>query len=498
MKIGRPADAEKVLADQLAHSLAPSDEQRAYMGMEHSAAEPLAALVSLYHHAGRHGDVLLLLEKSAHWGVKDLAQFLSPQTSHLDSENRTTVLRAAAAALTNAGRNGEARAIVDALLNHEGGNDRDYELLLKIAGQDAVPTLDALFARDQFEERPLIWKALLLLQAGKDGEAEKIARQAVAIDPSDGEEGKDDRMRVYSVLADIRAARGDPKEAEILRGAVRAIRLSEQADDLSSAGLLSRAMKMYTDSLNHFADAYCIQSRLAVHLSEMGRHEEAAKHYAKAFELMPDSFGRVESHCFGCEGAFRGTQAQSVAERVFTTLAVKTPDKPQVHYLLGYLRQQQHREKDAIPHFRQALKLDPDYLNAWKHLAELGHEHRLPVAERDAITLNILRLDPLGRHGSADLHAISDLRSLWFAAETAAKSFVKPPATLMPLPASRTEIEKQERDSKKITTRFPGRYQRFNSRGSDPVTPGTALAQHPVLYAITNFVTAGAPLTGEE
>ncbi len=67
------------------------------------------------------------------------------------------------------------------------------------------------------------------------------------------------------------------------------------------------------------ADAYCIQSRLAVRLSEPGQHELAAKHYEKALALMPDSFGRVESHGFGCEGAFGVTEAQSAAERTGET-----------------------------------------------------------------------------------------------------------------------------------------------------------------------------------
>ena len=52
-----------------------------------------------------------------------------------------------------------------------------------------------------------------------------------------------------------------------------------------------------------FADAYCIQSRLALRYSELGDYVKAEQHYQRAFELMPDSFGRIESHCFGCEGA---------------------------------------------------------------------------------------------------------------------------------------------------------------------------------------------------
>ena len=83
---------------------------------------------------------------------------------------------------------------------------------------------------------------------------------------------------------------------------------------------------------------------------------------------MPESFGRVESHCFGCEGVFHGELAQNIAEKVFGELAAKTPDKPQVHYLLGYLREEQGRYQEALPELQKAVKLDPDYLNAWKHL----------------------------------------------------------------------------------------------------------------------------------
>ena len=272
---------------------------------------------------------------------------------------------------------------------------------------------------------------------------------------------------------------------------MRAIRLSEQADDYQAAGLLSRGVKMYQDSLKHFADAYCIQSRLAVQLTALGLHETAAQHYEKAFELMPDSFGRVESHCFGCESTFSGPQAQTVAERVFTTLAAKNPDKPQIHYLLGYLRQQQERGQEALPHFRRALQLDKDYLNAWEHLEQLGQEHRLPAAESDDVVFNILRLDPLGRHASANLGTVSDLRRLWIAVETAARYQLKVPATLLPLPASREEVEKQERAAKGRPDRSFSSYTRYSSGGSPASSPGQALAEHALLTAISGLL--GAP-----
>ncbi|NJM38984.1 MAG: hypothetical protein HC845_14600 [Akkermansiaceae bacterium] len=71
-------------------------------------------------------------------------------------------------------------------------------------------------------------------------------------------------------MDDVLEKRGDADQAKIMRGAVQAIRISERADDWWNAGLLSRAIKQYEESLNAFADAYCIQSRLALRYSQLG------------------------------------------------------------------------------------------------------------------------------------------------------------------------------------------------------------------------------------
>src|SRR5439155_11289238 len=152
-----------------------------------------------------------------------------------------------AAALAKAGRQGEASKILDHLLEQQPGLDRLYELLLDLEPTNYVERLDEQFARDPFEERPLIWKAHWLRTHGKLEAAEESARKAISIDPSDGEEGPGDRMRAYAELAEIRAARGDSKEADFFKGAVAAIRESEIADRLHEAGLLKRAVKMYED-----------------------------------------------------------------------------------------------------------------------------------------------------------------------------------------------------------------------------------------------------------
>ena len=142
--------------------------------------------------------------------------------------------------------------------------------------------LDQLFQRDQFEERPLIWKAHLLRGQNQFEAAEKLLRQAITIDPSDGEEGRGDRMRVYAELADVREARGDKKEADFFREVVKAIRLSEEADQFYAVGLLKRAISMYDAGLKHFSDAYCIRNASPSKWRIFGMTAEAEEHYRRA------------------------------------------------------------------------------------------------------------------------------------------------------------------------------------------------------------------------
>ena len=329
------------------------------------------------------------------------------------SEEYPTLGVIAAKSLIAAGRNEEAKRILLAFLDQSPAEDDAYELLLPLMPDQMPGLCDKLYARDAFEERPLIWKAEALRRLKKLDDAETAARQAIAIDPSDGETPHGRRMKVYAVLSDILKDKGQAKDAENYAQVVAAIRTAETADDLYEIGLLKRAIARYEEALTHFADAYCIQSRLALKYSEAGLETLAEEHYQRAYELMPDSFGRVESHCFGCEGAFRGNKATSIAERVFTTMAKRSPMKPQIHYLLGYLYEEQDKIPEALAAYQQAVKLDPDYFNAWKKIAGLLTRLGRGPDERDPVIRNLARLDPLNRHGEADLRRLSTPADFW-------------------------------------------------------------------------------------
>ena len=115
-----------------------------------------------------------------------------------------------------------------------------------------------------------------------------------------------------------------------------------------------------------------------------------------------------------------------------------------MQYLSGYLREQQERYAEALPLYRKAVSLDADYLNAWKHLNDLRNHIALGIADRDAITLNLLRLDPQQRHVRPELTEVRDLRGLWNAVAQAAEFRAPRVDNLYQLSASKAALEKRK------------------------------------------------------
>jgi tetratricopeptide (TPR) repeat protein len=470
---GRLAEAQQQVLGKLAHDLVDASESRYLPDVK----DLLATLAAFYDMAGEPAQVFTLLKDAPWWGEVDLSRICGECGFRTDPLGVT-----AAKAFAATGDKAKAVESLKATVVERPSGDLVYGMLVEMEGQALIPFLDARFAADRFEERPLIWKALLLFQAGKLDEAEKTTREAIAIDPSDGEMGEGDRMRAYAVLADILEKKGNAADAKLYRNAVAAIRLAEKADDYHSVGLQAQAIAMYKEALGLFADAYCIQSRLAVQLADMGRMAEAEEHYRRAYELMPDSFGRMESHCFGCERAFKGELAESLAEKTFTKMLEKNPDKPQLHYLLGYLREEQGRDEDAFKHYSKAVELDPDYLNAWKKILSIANELRLPVKVRDDAVFALLRLDPTGKHAQVGTSEVGDLGKLWtlLAELRAAHPKVAKPS-IFPLEASAKELARRPRQGRD---------------SEDPLDPSEALSRQ-VMIQFTSQVLEQIPRAQE-
>jgi tetratricopeptide (TPR) repeat protein len=453
IETGRGVEAEKLLidaiADEAAKEKAAPRQSYGYFAGYSPSQKHLVQLAQVYYKAGRWEDILTILEQVPGWGAGDLVD-VADQKAYSERYSPPSLGLMAARALWETGRTDKALQVLDYTLRVDAGDDAVYELLLKVDKGDLVAKLDGLYQQDQFQNRPLIWKATVLLQQGKVAEAEQACKTAISIDPSDGETGKGDRMRVYSVMADVCDAKKDATQAAFFRNVIKAIRLSEDADDYYDAGLLTQAVGMYAKALDLFSDAYCIQSRIARQLAELGRTEEAAVHYRKAYELMPVSFGRMESHCFGCERAFEGKTATSIAERTFTDMLAKDPKKPQLYYLLGYLYKEEERYPGAVTNFQKAAELDPDYINAWKQIMDISDDYRLSPDLRDVAVFNVLRLDPAGRHISPNTESVRQLAKLWAVEEASLRATLPAPATLFSLTATAAQQSEYEEQMKKM------------------------------------------------
>ena len=358
-------------------------------------------LIRIYSDANRPLDVIKVAEAEGLWTYAYIREVDAQMDQSLYNSRGPVISMLLASALVQVGRTEEALIIVKDYVASHPADDDGYKLLIACKSDSLLNDLDLLAKENPYEERPFIWKAKVLALSGKIDEAEQTIKAAIAIDPSDGDQGHGRRMLAYTVYAEILEKKGDTSNAKLYRSVVEAIRMSEKADVYLQAGLIARALKLYENSLTIFSDAYCIQSRLAIHLAETGRMQEAVSHYRKAYELMVDSFGYVETHCFGCESAFRGEIQQKIAEEVFTKVAKERPNKPQVHYLLGYLRETQGRNVEAVEHYRRAVILDDKYLNAWIKLGEVG-KTILTEDELNSVKQKVAKLDsrPHGTPGS--------------------------------------------------------------------------------------------------
>lgn len=411
--------AEDILSKTLSNLVSKQRrdiERPPYSGYapDSSLAFLLKQLAATYFDAKRYADVVDVLEQAPWWGMSDLAQdttgYLTYNVDHV-GKPRDHLPYIAAESLSQVARTAEARKLAEAIVLQAPKHDPTWELLLKLAPDEFEKIAAKASKVDPYEDRPFIWLAKFHVQQGNLAKANAAIQKAIQLDPSDNDQPHGARLLAYAALAQIHRAQGKETDAKIYEEAVTAIRIAETADDLLNAGLQRRGVKRYDEALTHFADAYCIQSRLAIQKDSLGASADAEKHYQRAFELMPKSFGDFEIDCTGCGGIFYTKLAQDTAERVFKRLLEADPKNPRLHYLLGKL---EGASEKGIASLKKAVELDPDYLSAWNLLHSL--DYFFPESEkslREETVYALLRLDPQGRHTHPDLDQIQDLAKFW-------------------------------------------------------------------------------------
>ncbi|MCF6311488.1 MAG: tetratricopeptide repeat protein [Verrucomicrobiales bacterium] len=359
-------------------------------------------------------------------GINDQSTYLSL----LASKNKE-LGREVCKALRESGKAAEAEVLLQYLIAASGSYDPYYRDLLEHHREGMKAFLQQVMKYDPFEERPLIWLAHLALKQGKVPQARQWVEKAIALDPSDGDQGKESRMEAYKVLAAVYAAEGNEEKAKFYTDVTKAIREGELADDYLYVGLRNEAIRRYQKALGRFENAYCLQSRLAKTLVEQGRIAEAEQHFVKAFELMPVSFGPVESHCFGCEGAFDDKEARDIAQRVFERVIKTSPDNPRTYYLLGMVFENRGQKEEAFRYYLQAFELDPFYYNCAIKIDRYLWNHPEKLKDHREALQQILKITPY-YHLPKRFANRMDLKQAWLDADRLAQSS-QHPLTLTPL-----------------------------------------------------------------
>jgi len=455
-KAGRVEEVEPLFVEWMVNSLRRDSSSDEYFS-------PM--LLQFYVRQKRFADALVVLEESPWWGrARDVSEL-----GYSWDNSREGIRAAVAETLVETGHLKEAEKFITEIMRENHSKDWAYELLLKIAGEDLesfCAQMDSFYGRDAFEERPLIWKAEALRRMKKLDVAEQVIRHALKVDPTDGESPEGDRVRAYAVLGDILADMGKMEDAKFFRDVVRAVRVAEEGDDLQQLGLVQRSLARYAEAETLFADAYCVQWRLAERLRAMGRHEEARRHYEIAFERMPEQFGQVASLCFGCMGAFDSPDSVSAAENVLTRLVATPPVRPAAFYLMGQLRESQKRYDEAYDWHAKALEADPGYLDVLKHLHSLRNKVKRGGMDWAAVQTKIIQLDPLCRHISLSGDEIMDWPAFWAARTEAVKNLPPRGEDFFPLAANAKRLDSDpSRNS----------YSHFNSSRQKNTTPAEVL-----------------------
>lgn len=325
-----------------------------------------------------------------------------------------------------------ARAHAMHLLARNRGEDVYYQTLIDLDAQQAGSFIESVRKYDPYEERPLIWLAEMARRDGNLELALKTIEEAIALDPSDGDHGKDSRMFCYEVLARIHKDAGRQEKAEFFRSVVDSIRQGEAADDYLYAGLIKEATERYQKALGQFEDAYCLQSRLAMTLARNGQFDESVKHFKKAFELMPVSFGPRESHCFGCEGLFSDPRVIEIAKPLLQEFEKSNPENARAPYLLGLVLKQNNEMAQAAIAFRRAFEIDPHYYNAATKLLEIYDNDIKHYDKVEALHKKIFPIAPFS--SKADyLYDFANLHNYWDLTEMVVSPMVLPPLPFLEL-----------------------------------------------------------------
>jgi len=462
----RGAEAERFLADVLRWEV----NQEGYSTPPRGSQE-LTYLVKLYGTVGRHADIVSLLEQAPNWGVADLA-FLQ---SDVDGEKSIPFL--AARSLAAVGRKKEAMRVLHFVLQSQRDLDEAYELLLKLDPENAGELLDTMHRVSPLASRPLMWKAEWLRQRGRLAEAEKVVRQAIALDPQNTQEWfSRARFQAWSILSGVERAEGKLEDSRVhLRKFENFAKYFDSTGrSLEIEGPSKRQMAL-TEDPNDFV----LRFQVAKDLFDSGKRTESMAQIKEACRLLSTQVGPATDSNWWWEvdsGFF------SMCEDILRKQVRENPTRASAYVVLGSFYENTGREGEAVSSYVKAVSLDRNYLLAWQGLA--GLESMFPNDRRlsEDILENLIRLDPLD--SLATVGYVSNFADVWSTAQHALSGAISLDMPVFVLPESEVALSSETNQNTD--------YQRSRYW---PATPGSIVGS---CRTITDLASLIAALPGGE
>lgn len=444
---------------------------------EYNGDRPGGDLCAIYFAANRPRDVVKVLRDFPYWSCRDLGELLDwfgpddlRRSGMSPMEPVTAVGYSAAWAFAKIGDIPLAVQTLERLVFTSKTNDAAYEMLNRLGGKELPAFYDLLHRSDPFEPRPLMWKADLLRRAGRLKDAERCARQAIALGPGDSEMAGTDRFRVYGILGAILKAKGETQGAAACIRAVRAGGLVDHAERLARIGLTFQSIACYRKAVEDAPNDCYIEKRLADLLSAAGRSREAATHAGRAYRLFakrcgPDMDAGILNYVdlVGFEDV---PNAAELLSQIGASDASSAYARALLELRLGAPR-------DAMEDLWKAVQFAPRFVVAWEELLRLGNAGFLSREDTEKVALALLNLKPTFKtHLQIRPERFRDLGALYIAAESALNKREKPSA----IPLFRLHYSPTARRELGMI---------FTRRDPDlPVTPGSVVSMIPDLWEI--------------
>lgn len=235
----------------------------------------------------------------------------------------------------------------------------------------AAVTRDVLGAIDAKDHgNAIMTVAIVLGWAGMLEESHRLLLQAQEILGED--------PKVLLRLARSAERRNRPDEAARFHERASIPYRAQLAEGFAAKGDWTQAEPYYRDLVDSYPREVLHRLNLAIALDNLGREEEAMRHFEEARRLDP---GRPEPYV-GLAGLYerRGNLAQ--ARDLYRKAVANAPDDALARTSLGINLAQEGFLDEAIVHFEEAVRIDPDSADAHFNLAQaLLKQHRESEAE---------------------------------------------------------------------------------------------------------------------